>query len=69
MQELLLDVPQAAQVLNVGKRKIYRMVREREIPSIFLGSSIRIPRQALSDWIDEKMIVGESEKGEGQSTD
>ncbi len=61
----LLDANQAAETLNIGVKKVYRMVQAKEIPSLQIGGSIRIPAQALFDWIQFKttgMMVEQEEK-------
>jgi excisionase family DNA binding protein len=54
MQEMLMDAAQVAETLNVGKKKIYRMIQANQIPALHIGGSIRIPRQALFEWIQLK---------------
>jgi excisionase family DNA binding protein len=67
MDTMLLDATQVAETLNVGVKKVYRMVQAKEIPSLQIGGSIRVPRQALFEWIQFKttgMMV--EEEGEQQ---
>jgi excisionase family DNA binding protein len=49
----LLTVPQAAVLMSLGKRTVWRMVHDGEIESIKIGRSRRIPRQAVADYIAE----------------
>jgi excisionase family DNA binding protein len=51
MYTTLLDASQVAETLNIGVKKVYRMVQAQEIPSLQIGGSIRIPSQALFEWI------------------
>jgi excisionase family DNA binding protein len=62
MQEMLLDAAQVAETLKVGKKKIYKMIQANQIPALHIGGSIRVPRQALFDWIQFKttgVMVGQ----------
>jgi len=47
----LLMVPEAAVLMRLGKRTVWRMVHDNEIESIKIGRSRRIPRQAVADYI------------------
>ena len=49
--KLLYKVPRAAELLDTSRSKTYELVASGEIPSIRLGGSIRVPAQALRDWI------------------
>jgi len=53
--EQLLDVTQAADILSIGKKKVYRMINKNQLPSLLVGKSIRIPREALNEWICSAM--------------
>jgi len=53
--EQLLDVTQAADILSIGKKKVYRMINKNQLPSLLVGKSIRIPREALNEWIRSAM--------------
>ena len=48
----VLTVVETARLLRIGRNKAYDLVRAGVIPSIRLGRSIRIPRDALLRWLD-----------------
>ena len=48
---LLLKVKEAAGMLAVSRSKMYELIAEGEIPSVKLGSAIRIPTEPLVNWI------------------
>ena len=48
---VLLTVPEAARVLRIGLNRAYQLCRAKEIPSLLIGHTIRVPRQALEEWI------------------
>jgi excisionase family DNA binding protein len=50
----LLRAEEAAVVLGIGRSKVFEMLRAGELPVIRLGRSVRIPRQALAVWIEER---------------
>ena len=52
--KLLYKVPHVAELLETSRSKTYELVASGEIPSIRLGGSIRVPAQALRDWIAKK---------------
>ena len=50
---LLLSVKQAATRLQLGINRTYELVRCGELPSITVGKTIRVPAQALEEWVQE----------------
>jgi len=42
-----MTVEEAAEYLGIGRHAAYGAVRSGQIPSIRIGKSIRVPRQAL----------------------
>ena len=62
--QALLDVTDTARLLNVGRTKIYDMVRRGDLPAIHVGKSVRFSSTILDQWLVEKM-TGVSVKGEG----
>ena len=51
---MTLRVEDLMPILNVGRNTAYRLVRSGEIRSIKIGRQIRIPRQALLDYLEQK---------------
>ncbi len=56
MEKLLLTPTEVAKALSIGRSRVYEMIWQKEIPSVRIGRSIRIPRQPLEVWIREKHI-------------
>ncbi|WP_241687101.1 helix-turn-helix domain-containing protein [Deinococcus metallilatus] len=54
---LLLTVKQAAAALQLGTNRVYEMVNAKELPSLRLGGSIRIPRSSLIQWIEDQLAA------------
>jgi len=51
MERLLLRPIEAADLLGVGRSKVYDLIATRQIPSIRVGGSIRVPARALEQWV------------------
>jgi excisionase family DNA binding protein len=47
----LLKVSEAAKLLSVGRSKMYEMTERTLVPVVRIGTSVRIPRKALLDWV------------------
>ena len=58
-ERLLLTVEEAAERLNIGRTLAWQLVHQGELPSIRLGRCVRIPWQALQDWIAKRAHGGE----------
>ena len=54
MERLLYRVPEAGEAIAVSRAKAYEMVASGELPSIRIGGVLRIPVDALRDWIAKK---------------
>jgi excisionase family DNA binding protein len=50
-QNQLLTVDELAKYLKISRPKAYQLVHQEGFPKIKLGKSIRIPMQALDNWI------------------
>ena len=51
---ITLCVEDLMPILNVGRNTAYRLVRSGEIRSIKVGRQIRIPRQFLINFLNQK---------------
>ena len=49
---LLLTVGEMASVLRIGRNPAYQLVKDGSIQSIRVGRSIRIPRNALVQFVE-----------------
>lgn len=54
MEPLLVTVKEAQEILHVGRNRMYGLVKTKEIPSIKIGTSIRIEKAALEEWIKKQ---------------
>jgi len=53
MKKSLLDVQEVAQYLGFSPSKIYRLVREGEIPCSRIGGQYRFRPAAIDEWLEE----------------
>ena len=49
---LALTVLEAGQVLRVGRNVAYELVRSGQLRSVRVGKNIRIPRDALAEYLN-----------------
>jgi excisionase family DNA binding protein len=54
MDKLLLRPVEAAEAIGIGRSKVYELLASGELPSIRIGSSIRVPVEQLREWIQRK---------------
>ena len=52
---LALTPRETATELRISRSKVYELLAAGILPSVRIGSSIRVPRAALRDWIDRQL--------------
>ena len=52
---LMLSVSQAAKVLGISRTSTYDLVKEKDFPSITIGSRIVVPKEELILWIKNQV--------------
>lgn len=52
-QKLLLKPMEAAEALGFSRSRIYLMLSSGELPSLRCGRSVRVPVDALREWIQK----------------
>ena len=50
---LVLTVEEARCVLRIGRRQLYQAIARRDVHTVKVGRSIRIPRSSLEAWLAE----------------
>lgn len=55
-REVLLTVPQAADMLGTGERFVRRLIAERRIRFVRVGRHVRLPESALDAFIREATV-------------
>jgi excisionase family DNA binding protein len=53
-EPLLLHASEVARMLGLGRSKVYEMLSNGELPVVRIGTAVRVPRQALLQWVDEQ---------------
>jgi|TARA_B100000315_G_C14257216_1_gene442467 excisionase family DNA binding protein len=53
-EPLLLRAPEVAALLRIGRTKVYTMMASGELPVVRLGNALRVPKQALVEWISRR---------------
>lgn len=56
MSEQLLTTEQVADRLQLSVRHLYRLCRERKLPFIRVGHSLRFRAQDVDAWIESKIV-------------
>lgn len=51
-ERLLLKPEEAAEVLGIGRSKLYELLAGGEIESVRIGSSRRVPMKGLHDYVE-----------------
>ena len=51
---LALTADETGQTLGIGRTKTYQLIASGELPSIRIGTSVRVPVAALRTWIKRK---------------
>ena len=59
MERLLLSPSEVAELLGIGRSRVYEFLAAGTLPSIRLGRSIRIPVEHLREWIAQRAAGGE----------
>ena len=59
---LLISVPEAARLLNIGRALAYQLVQENRLPHLRLGRRVLVSRPALEAWIARE-LAGPGEAG------
>ena len=54
LEPLLVRPLEAAQLIGVGRTKIYELLGTGALPVVRIGGSVRVPLDALKRWIDQQ---------------
>ncbi len=58
LDPVFLTVHEVARLLKLHPNTIYRWAEEGSVPSVHLGSMVRIPRKAFYEWITAQQRHG-----------
>ncbi len=51
---MLLKVPDAAEILSVGRSTIYNLIAEGELETVHIGRSVRVVTASIEEFIDRQ---------------
>jgi excisionase family DNA binding protein len=54
----LLTLSEAAEVLQVSKRTLQRMIRQKELPAFKVGGQWRLREAQLREWVEQREDCG-----------
>ncbi len=54
MDKLLLKPLEVAELLGIGRSKTYELIGAGLIPSVRIGTSVRVPTDSLRAWISKQ---------------
>lgn len=54
VERKLLRMAEAAEAMAVSRSTVYELAARGEIPTVRIGSSLRVPADALDRWIAER---------------
>lgn len=61
-ERLLLKPAEAANAIGVGRSKMYSLIASKEVPSVRIGGCVRVPLEALREWV-RLQTVGRTVEG------
>ncbi|WP_026819577.1 helix-turn-helix domain-containing protein [Arthrobacter castelli] len=56
-----LTVSEVAEVMRVSKMTVYRLIHSGEMPAVQFGRSYRVPEAAVTDYLKEAKVDGQSD--------
>lgn len=59
-KKLLLRAEEAAELLGVGRSKVWELIWAQELPAIRIGRLVRVPRVELDLWIAQRTHGGQN---------
>lgn len=65
MDKMLLSVPEAAEVIGVGRSVLYELLRDARLSSVTVGRRRLIPRASLIEFVTD--LQRQSTVGEGHT--
>jgi excisionase family DNA binding protein len=54
---MLLTVKDVEDELQLGRTRTYELVRSGELPVVRIGRAVRVPRDSLRRWIEERASI------------
>lgn len=52
---LLINIPEAAARLAIGRSTLYELIETGEIPVVKIGNAVRIQPSVLKEWVERQI--------------
>lgn len=62
MDKLLYRPTEVGDLIGVSRSRAYELIAAGTIPSIKIGSSVRVPAAALRAWIDRQLAAKDGDR-------
>jgi excisionase family DNA binding protein len=59
-QKLLVRPSEAAELLGIGRSKVYQLLADGTLPSVRIGKSVRVPVEKLRGWVESQMKAAQA---------
>jgi excisionase family DNA binding protein len=66
METKLLTPSEVAEILKVSKAKAYSLLKNGEIPTVRIGTLVRVRQQDLERYVNEKLSQDDGQKSTHQ---
>jgi excisionase family DNA binding protein len=53
---MLMKADDVARALKLGRSKVFALMASGGLPAIHIGRSVRVPREALEQWIRDRTV-------------
>ena len=57
----VMDIKALAEYLDMGKSKIYALIRMRKIPASRIGRQYRFSKTVIDQWLTERLITSDKD--------
>ncbi len=61
VEQILLKPKKAFELLDISRSTGYAMIASGELPSIRIGRAVRVPVDALKQWVERQTTKGDKE--------
>ncbi len=58
---MLLRASEVGTLLGLGRSTIFELLAAGELPTVRIGRAVRVPRQALEDWVRQRTVRSREE--------
>ena len=66
MDQMLLRAEEVARALGLGRSKTYELIASGQLPVVKLGRAVRVPREALQQWVRDHTTQGLADEAEAR---